>query len=104
MSAICGVAPDDDDDGNSADGHDSKQKFQKNTPVQTEPLPSKEFISDGDIKQIVILLDGNDELLNKLLSHYQVMTLSHIEKRHMKNIITSCLNAKKEREAKNGQG
>jgi hypothetical protein len=47
LAAMCGVAPDDDDDGNGAVGHGNAPQSRANAPQATSPRPQQDRPSQG---------------------------------------------------------
>jgi len=76
LSAIVGVAPDDDDDGNSASGK-----------TYNVPEQKPEYITIGQLQQIELMIKGLDEEKKLILDHYKITSLSMIPKDHGKAII-----------------
>ena len=74
LSAIVGIAPDDDDDGNAASVTPARQEQQKPKPAPPQP-PAKPTLHAGlaaFLNEFGWPADRKAEFANKLLAHYEV--------------------------------
>jgi len=77
-----------------------EEHTQKTKEIQHEEII---YLTNGDIQQIEILLNGDENHKNKLLNHYAVTDLSQINRCQIDKIINSCVKNNKNKEASNGQ-
>ena len=86
LSAIVGVSPDDDDDGNSANGNQMPASRDKQVEEKSR-FEQPKFITTGEFKQIAMLVNGNEKKKNEILAHYGIDSLEMIPFGHGKAII-----------------
>lgn len=96
LSAILGIASEDDDDGNIGEGSKRQQeeqqkgkqpKKQEKTPAKEEPVPREGFITVPQAKRMFALAGkGNDDIVKKVLSEYDITSTSNVPELLYKDI------------------